>query len=225
MTMFLWKLKSRIDTFLKSFFLFKNILPRYISNLPDDIFFIEIGANDGIEFDPLYKSVIAKKWSGVYIEPQKLVYEKLVANFKGIPNLFFENIAITENEMEIPIYSPDSKVVDENSLIASMSSEKGVLRHFSKNQIKKEIVQGKPFKYIIDKYQLKSRQKILLLIDVEGFEKEIIFGLNLNDFKPKYLIFEHAHLTYDIHREINSFLVKFGYKIYLDEFDTLATIK
>lgn len=225
MNKLLWKLKSRIETFADQNFLFQNLLPKFVSNLPEDVFFIEIGANDGIQFDPIYKSVIEKKWSGVYIEPQEKIYNALVENFKSNPNIFFENIAITDMEKDVYLYSPNDSLVKGNSLIASMSKNMGVLRHYDEDNIKVEKVLGRPFKYIIDKYDLKSKSNTLLLIDVEGFEKEVIFNIDFQDFKPNYLIFEHAHVTYDIHREINGFLQLNGYKIYVEKYDTLAVLK
>ena len=137
---------------------------------------------------------------------------------------YFENIAITKEEMLVDLFSPNEDLTKGNSLIASMHMNKGVLRHFSEFELRKETVQGKPFQYIIDKYELKNKQRTLVLIDVEGFEKDIIESIDFKSYKPDYLIFEHAHLTYDIHREINSSLGKLGYKIYLDKMDTLAIL-
>jgi FkbM family methyltransferase len=219
-----WRIKSRIETALQGLPMFQNLLTKFVDNLPEDVFFVEIGANDGIDFDPIYQAVIKKKWSGVYIEPQKSVFLKLQSNFHGRENIFFENIAITKEEMFVDLFSPNEEITNGNSLIASMHMNKGVLRHFTESELRKETVQGKPFQYIIDKYELKNKKRTLLLIDVEGFEKEVIESINFNTYKPDYLIFEHAHLTYDIHREINASLVDVGYKIYLDKMDTLAIL-
>lgn len=224
MALLTWKIKSRIETLLQTSKYFHDLLPRFIATLPEDVFFVEIGANDGINFDPIYETVVSKNWSGVYIEPQKKVFETLKGNFEGKENIYFENIAITKTDTFIDLYSPNDQLVTENTLVASMELNNGVLRHFDKDQLKKETVEGKPFEYIVDKYDLLSKKRTLLLIDVEGFEKDVIDSIDFSSFKPSYLIFEHAHLTYDIHREINAGLVKKGYKIYLDKYDTLAIL-
>ena len=91
-----WRIKSRIETALQGLPMFQNLLTKFVKKLPEDVFFVEIGANDGIDFDPIYQAVIKKKWSGVYIEPQKSVFLKLQSNFQGRENIFFENIAITK---------------------------------------------------------------------------------------------------------------------------------
>lgn len=219
-----WRIKSRIETALQRLPIFQNLLTKFVDKLPEDVFFVEIGANDGVDFDPIYQAVIKKKWSGVYIEPQKSVFMKLQSNFLGRENIYFENIAITKEEMLVDLFSPNEELTKGNSLIASMHMNKGVLRHFSEFELRKETVQGKTFQYIIDKYELKNKQRTLVLIDVEGFEKDIIESIDFKSYKPDYLIFEHAHLTYDIHREINSSLGQHGYKIYLDTMDTLAIL-
>lgn len=219
-----WRIKSRIETSFQRLPIFQNLLTKFVDKLPEDVFFVEIGANDGIDFDPIYKAVLKKKWSGVYIEPQKSVFMKLQSNFLGCENIFFENIAITKEEMFVDLYTPNEELTNGNSLIASMDMNKGVLRHFNEFELRKERVQGKPFQYIIDKYELKNKKRTLVIIDVEGFEKEVIESIDFKVYKPDYLIFEHAHLTYDIHREINASLVENGYKIYLDKMDTLAIL-
>ncbi|MFM7683833.1 MAG: hypothetical protein ACKO7P_13995, partial [Bacteroidota bacterium] len=89
-----WRIKSRIETALQRLPIFQNLLTNFVDKLPEDVFFVEIGANDGVDFDPIYQAVIKKKWSGVYIEPQKSVFMKLQSNFLGCENIYFENIAI-----------------------------------------------------------------------------------------------------------------------------------
>ena len=131
-----WRIKSRIETALQGLPMFQNLLTKFVDNLPEDVFFVEIGANDGIDFDPIYQAVIKKKWSGVYIEPQKSVFLKLQCNFHGRENIFFENIAITKEEMFVDLFSPNEEITNGNSLIASMHMNKGVLRHFTESELR-----------------------------------------------------------------------------------------
>jgi hypothetical protein len=42
--------------------------------------------------------------------------------------------------------------------------------------------------------------------------KESCFYVDFKDYKPRYIFFEHNHLTYNSHRIINSHLTKTGIK-------------
>src|SRR6266481_6003650 len=56
-----------------------------------DLFFIQIGANDGVSNDPLYKFVIEYGWAGILVEPLPQVFEVLRRNYADKPNLKFLN--------------------------------------------------------------------------------------------------------------------------------------
>lgn len=223
MSTLLWKVKSRIETFFSSTKKNQQLLDSFLKKIArENVFFVEIGANDGIDADPIYPYVKKYNWGGVYIEPQKKVFDKLVANFKGRGNLFFENIAITEKEMDVELFVPKANGDINSSLMASLSTTGGNIPFF--NDVEKETVKGLPFSYIVDKYSLKEKEPVFLLIDVEGYEKTIIFSIDFDSYKPRYIFFEHDHLTHNTHRIINHYLTEKGYKIYLLKYDTLACL-
>jgi FkbM family methyltransferase len=218
----LWKLKSRIETVLSRGSMFTNLLQGLLKGLEGkDVFFVEIGANDGIVGDPLYPFIMRNKWKGVYIGPQKAMFERLKSNLKENRNVSFENIAITEKEDgDVCLYVPVDANVSHTSVFASLERNSAELVDL--DSVGKEVVAGKPFTYIVDKYQLKSKPLVFVLMDVEGYEEKLIYSWNFADFSPKYLFFEHAHLTYNKHRKLNYYLMDKGYKIYVGDKDTLA---
>lgn len=224
MPIILWKFKSRLETFLFGSKIFNKLIPSTLKRIgKKDIFFVEIGANDGVTNDYLFKYVLKYNWSGVYVEPQKDVFEKLVENLKGRDNLYFENIAIIDEEnRDIPIFIPKDIHIKDYTGIASLSRQGGVLTRFSDDELIEQKVEGKPFSYLIDKYELHNKTNLFILIDVEGYEKKIIYSIDFNRIHPRVLLFEHAHMTYDCHREVNEYLTKLGYKIYVAKFDTFA---
>jgi len=57
---------------------FDHFLSLYFSLIDsDDFYFVEVGSNDGKTNDPLYDYVKNFDLSGVLVEPQKEVYDKL----------------------------------------------------------------------------------------------------------------------------------------------------
>ena len=67
-----------------------NELARAYAKGIEDFFFIQVGANDGRNGDPIFSLVTELGWKGILLEPQKLVFENLLRNYAGYDNLFFE---------------------------------------------------------------------------------------------------------------------------------------
>ena len=223
----LWKIKGLIETLINSPKFNRFILNSFLTKIAkENCFFIEIGANDGVEGDPLYKFVKKYQLSGIYVEPQKKVFDKLVNNLKEFKNVHFENIAVSKEEGKIDLFIPKgTEKINDNitSLMASTSIDKGNLRYFGSYEV--EQVNSKPFSYLVDKYNLHEKFNLFLLIDIEGNEKELIESIDFSICKPKYIFFEHVHMTYDSHLNLNNFLTNLGYRIYFSKNDTMASLR
>ena len=85
------------------------ILKKYIEK-NEDVFFIQIGANDGRYdpdndfFDPLNPIINKYKINGIIIEPQKRVFDELEKTYYNYNNLILENIAIDKKTIEKDLY-------------------------------------------------------------------------------------------------------------------------
>lgn len=75
---------------------FKGILDA-LEEKVDSVFFVEIGACDGVSGDPIYHKAIRYNWSGLLIEPISASFQKLQQNYTTNPNVVFENVAISQN--------------------------------------------------------------------------------------------------------------------------------
>jgi hypothetical protein len=61
----------------------------------ENVFFVQIGSNDGSRGDPLYAAVRRHgHWRGILVEPVPFVFERLKNNYDNDPRLIFENVAI-----------------------------------------------------------------------------------------------------------------------------------
>ena len=63
-----------------------------------NVFFVQVGSNDGIRADPLYPWIIKYCWRGILIEPVQYLFEKLKHNYRDREGLIFENAAIAETD-------------------------------------------------------------------------------------------------------------------------------
>jgi len=205
----------------------------------EKIFFIQIGANDGIIFDHLYKYARKDKWEGILIEPVIETYLDLKKNYSGSKNLNFLNLAISnKNEDKEIYYIPKSKI-KENNLNISLKG----CSTFHKNRQGDSSIKMRVFENIehlktqnvkcITSEKLIKENKIekidLLQIDAEGHEHIIITSFPFNKVKPSVVIFEtnrrkkvfsDKQLT-----EMFDTLKENGYSIIELDQDTIAYLK
>jgi len=138
-------------------------------------FYIELGAFDGITQSNTYFFELNRNWSGLLIEPSKNSYELCC---KNRPNSIVANSCCVSND-----YIKDTILGDFDSTL--MSSVNGN-RLKSKNLIE---VKAMTLEKILDNHHLDVEIDFLSL-DTEGYELPILQGLNLDKYRPKYLLIE-----------------------------------
>jgi FkbM family methyltransferase len=180
-----------------------NVLDLVLENLnyrkQGDVSFIQIGAFDGVFFDPLRKHIERNHWHGVLVEPQPDAFAKLCKNYSHQPQLRFENAAITPTEGTVEMYL-GRDVLSESNLTG-----KGKI---SGKTIK---VPSITFKTLLERH--KTDRVDLLQVDAEGMDDVIIYQV-LENCKPEVMHFEIAWLSIKRIRQLYNVLYKQGYELY-----------
>ncbi|MBS3081405.1 FkbM family methyltransferase [Candidatus Pacearchaeota archaeon] len=223
----LFKILKSKDFLDKSF---DKIISDY-SKKNKDFFFIQIGANDGLKADPIYLYVRKYGWKGILVEPVNYIFKKLKKNYKGVPNIYLENVAIADKEGYKNFYRL-KKISGENyplwyDEIGSFLKE-NVLKHKDKfpdleNYLMVEKIKCLTLKSLFKKYQLKKID--FLQIDVEGYDYHIVKQIPFDKIKPKIIRYEDRHLPKEQQEYCKNLLIKNGYKILQITGDTLAYLK
>src|SRR6478672_5357121 len=83
-----------------------DVLLRMILNggRPSDFIVVQIGANDGVTYDPLRRFIVKYGFRGVLVEPQPDAFARLQKNYSDLPRITFEQAAIAEADGEKPLY-------------------------------------------------------------------------------------------------------------------------
>lgn len=145
--------------------------------------FIELGAFDGLTQSNTAYFEFNHNWSGILIEPSKQSYDLCC---KNRPNSICLNLCCVSSD-----YTDKTIEGDFNSSL--MSSVNG-LRLQSKNLIP---VNCDTLDNIISKY-IPNKTIDLLSLDTEGYELNILKGLNLNKNRPKYMLIEVYNNEYNM---------------------------
>ena len=168
-------LPVRFKTFLKKFRKFNSInnldkkLLKYL-NFKDG-FYIECGANDGVNQSNTWYFEKSLNWRGILIEPNKQIFQELKKN-RSSKNIF-ENVALVSESFSKKIYLTNDNL--ESKITGNLNNSNiEVFTSTLNNILKKNEI------YKINLFSL----------DVEGYEAEVLLGLNLNFFDIDYILIE-----------------------------------
>lgn len=184
-----------------------------------DVFFLQIGANDGKSDDCVYPFVQAYSWQGVLIEPVRYLFDRLVANYQGVDGLVFVNKALTERDGKRAFFrlrETDDALPDWYQQIGSLRSEV-ILSHRSTipnidDYLIKEEVDCISFSTLIRHEFVKKLD--LILIDTEGYDYNILKTIDFNRFQPLLIIYEEKHLSAVEKDEARRLLRSYGYVVH-----------
>lgn len=189
-----------------------------------NVFFIQVGANDGVSgCDHIRQNVITKGWSGILVEPVPHIFKKLVKNYEGQPLISFENAAIGTKDGTQVFYHFDESMSSWHNELGSFKKEI-LSRHGIENvdELIKELqVPVIAFTSLLKKYNITHLN--ILNIDTEGYDYEILKTIDFSFVKPSVIIYEHRHLSTEDYKASIQLLNKHDY-ILFSEFgcDTLA---
>lgn len=173
-------------------------------------FYVDVGANDGIEINNTLYFNLNNNWTGINIEPIEEVYNKLTKNRKNDINL---NCAVANIDGYMKFYKNTGYTSMLSGLVDTYE-----IRHLhrlyyenSQTNSKTEIidVETKKLETIFDIYNVKHIH--YLTIDVEGAEFDVIKSINFDKVFIDVIGFENNYADTSIN--IKEYLNKKNYKI------------
>jgi len=198
------------------------------SRRTQNFFFIQIGAYDGRKGDPIYEMVRQNRWSGILVEPQPDIFERLKQNYAGFSGLAFEQAAIIEDGTSLPLYKLKDQYAHlfhaDHRVLSSFRPEL-IIRHLSQPvdvelALQKVDVPRLSFSGLVKKHGVTRID--LLQIDVEGYDFQIIKSIDFEQIAPKVIHFEHSHLRAIEKAECLDFLIAKDYKLVIGAYDATA---
>lgn len=167
----------------------------------DDGFFIEAGANDGVQQSNTLYFERYRGWRGLLVEPVPELAERCRANR---PHCLVENTALVADDYESP--TVEMRYCDLMSLVkGGMKSNEEEEEHIRSGCDCQEVetreltVPACTLSQLLDRHQI--MQIDLLSLDVEGFELPALRGLDFRRHAPRFLLIEARYRD-----EIDSYL-------------------
>jgi FkbM family methyltransferase len=176
----------------------------------DKGFFIEAGANDGYSQSNTYFLEKKRRWSGILVE--------------GIPELFEKarkqrNKSVVHNCALVSSEFPDSTVTMHYANLMSVVEDSLKTKEEQNRHIKAGLdvqhlensysvtVPARTLESVLDEYSNLPDIDFLSL-DVEGYELDVLKGINMARYRPKYILVEARFFE-----EVNSFLEFHSYEM------------
>jgi len=158
-----------------------NILPYKTNGM-----FIEIGANDGKTGSFTY-NLASLGWYGINFEPVPRLYEHCCTNHLNHKNVINLQIALGAENGEANIIDANTLSTMDNdtiSLYKNVDQFKGYFQN--NNNIHKVLV--KKLDHVLEEYKINFID--LIVLDVEGFEENVLTGFSIQNYNPSIIIIE-----------------------------------
>lgn len=157
---------------------------------------VQIGTNNGN--DHVLDLCKKRYTSAIYlVEPFSIHNNSIQANYKDIPNVIIENIAITptaQDSIEL-FYTEDDgpqNNVHKSYQVASIKQEHIVKHDYSPSNIKSINVPAMTINDFFAKHNLTTIN--YLFLDIEGIDFEVLKSIDFSKVNIKNLQIEHLHL-------------------------------
>lgn len=208
---------------------FSSALIELIHQRENDFFFVQLGANDGVQADPIRSYILRYKLRGVLVEPVPDVYARLVESYRGVEGLTLLNAAITEQERVLTLYRPrlDTPGLPDwarGTITANAQQLIGVSYEgfrIEAGMIEPIEVRGIP----IAEFVASLPQKIdFLQMDCEGYDLRLLRAFPFHAQKPRLIHFEHIHIPTEDYCDLLRSLAAFGYRFIRGGEDTCAVL-
>ena len=183
----------------------KKMLP-YLKSIPDG-FFVEAGANDGISQSNTLLYEKKYGWKGLLVEP---IPELALRCRVNRTNSIVENVALVSSTFRNKIITMrycNLMSVVKGGMKSQAEEDKHIEsgRNLKKLDTYEVIVATSTLSDLLSKHQISKID--YLSLDVEGYELEVLRGLDFNRYHPKYILVEARYKD-----EIDAFMKSVGYR-------------
>lgn len=203
----------------------------------EKISLLHIGAHDGKSFtDPLYNFVMQNqgRFYGVYVEPVKATYDKLIKNLGGVPGLKFLNVAVHPFLKSVDIYQLEGLRGEAAAYATGLASTQMTrLRENSfdlaSDSISTTTVQAITADDCLQHLPVQAQNAPLVLcVDTEGLDFEIVRSVVNGLHRPIIIRFEHnlcsnnSAKLFAGYTNLLSYLNSVGYQVFTEHNDATA---
>ena len=167
---------------------------------------VDVGAHDGYSYSNSWPFLL-RGWNGILVEPHLENYEKLVLLHKDLPRVQTYNFACGDQPGKFPLFFGKS---DKGSAYATLSTEESPWYKATRSD-RSALVNVVRLDSILAQAGCPPSFE-LLSIDTEGYDYQVLKGLDFNKFRPEIIITEDAEPPFSCLQEKKQLLKDNGYE-------------
>jgi FkbM family methyltransferase len=205
----------------------------------EEVFCLQVGANDGKTNDPVYPYFVGYGWRGLLVEPLVDVFEQsLKHTYAGYSNVALVNAALAPTEGSLPFYRVAISRARWATGLSSFRRE-NLENHIANGYIEEKakaegvLMPSNPLD-VIEVVQVATMTVTSLLakhgvtrfdvlcIDTEGFDFEILKLFDFKAYRPDFVVFESKNLSDSDYSAAKAMLADAGFVLYWDKGDTFG---
>lgn len=168
---------------------------RLLSEIEGPANVVEIGAMDGVRFDPLHRHIVEKRWNAVVVEPLADVFELLRRNYQGCGWVRCANVAISETTGPLHMFRVKREVIEGGApdwLLGISSAFKRPDLAYLEGAVAEEDVRGLTFGDFAEEFGI---QRIdVLQVDTEGYDWRVLRQIDLERWRIGLIHVELYHV-------------------------------
>lgn len=181
------------------------------------ISFVQIGANDGKTNDPIHETVRAQGWRGILVEPVDYLFERLVRNYAGCPDLHFAKCVVDAEPGEKTFYwipewdSPPGTMHDQ---LSSLKRDVIMTHEQHIPELERMLVETRvacrTVRQLVEEYGFDEAHA--LFVDTEGSDYDILRSVDFGGLGVRLVYYENSHFDAQTVRAAQELLVGQGFR-------------
>ncbi len=199
----------------------------YAQRRGTDFTVVQVGANDGVHSDPVRPFIEQYGWRGVLVEPVPDHYRRLQQTYAGHEHISLVNSAISDQEGVKTMYAALDLPGGRDNPLRGKDS-------FNYETVAKHDLQVSDVDAYIEPIDVPTMRLETLLeqqgvedidylaVDTEGHDGVVLSQLDMERYRPKFILFEHCHLGPEEDGRVSSGLERSGYQLTKMRRDTFA---
>ena len=187
----------------------KIILDFFKNDNPNDLVFLDIGANDGLSYSNTL-ALSLRSWKGHCIEPSKQAFDKLQDLYKSNKKIFCYNIGISDETATKKFYESRNWINSEAPISVLSSLHQEHTSRFINMEWEETNCDFLTFEDWIKSNNLENEKFDFISIDCEGHDFVVLQQLSTKLQDVRLLCVESSSVPV---QEMENYLSKFGFRI------------
>lgn len=194
---------------------FDDIVCRRMFDVCPEFRFIQVGAFDGVDRDPLRRYITKQHWRGVLVEPQAQPARKLRELYRDNDRITILQAAVDDRPRKRKFFTVDPNGAPAWAGALASFDRANILKHSDQipqleQLIREETVDCVTFDFLLE--HLPAGELDLLQIDAEGADAFLLSLFPFERMCPAIVHWEIKHLTKDQREGCLERLAGFGYR-------------